>query len=160
MSEKKRTTAYHADALPHRSTLLGILFAALGGGAVALLGWYAFKAVSLPSFSTSMVTRALSTVGVVITLALAGGFSAWWIYDHYKETFSRPRWRTWVTYAVTYLSPALLTLASIGLPLSASRLWLDGVQVDQAFRTQFLTRSVDQMGYADMNYLDLSLIHI
>jgi len=154
-SEKNRTTAYHADALPHRSTLLGILFAALGGGIVTLLGWYAFKAVSLPSFNTSMVTRALSTVGVVITLVLAGGFSAWWIYDHYKETFSRPRWRTWVTYAVTYLSPALLTLASIGLPLSASRLWLDGVQVDQAFRTQFLTRSVDQMGYADMNYLDM-----
>ncbi|MBK4139936.1 hypothetical protein GWO53_05490 [Corynebacterium macginleyi] len=155
VSEQKRTTAYHADALSHRSALLGILFAALGGGIITLLGWYAFKAVSLPSFNTSMVTRALSTVGVTITLVLASGFSAWWIYDHYKETFSRPRWRTWVTYAVTYLSPALLTLASIGLPLSASRLWLDGVQVDQAFRTQFLTRSVDQMGYADMNFLDM-----
>ena len=157
VSENPRTEAYRADALTHRATLLGIVLTALASGVVTLLGWFAFKTVSLPSFNTSMVTRALSTVGVVVTLALAGGLCVWWLYDHYKDSFTRPRWRVWLTYAVTYLSPALLTLAAVGLPLSASRLWLDGVQVDQAFRTQFLTRSVDEMGYADMN---LSLIHI
>ena len=155
VSENPRTEAYRADALTHRATLLGIVLTALASGVVTLLGWFAFKTVSLPSFNTSMVTRALSTVGVVVTLALAGGLCVWWLYDHYKDSFTRPRWRVWLTYAVTYLSPALLTLAAVGLPLSASRLWLDGVQVDQAFRTQFLTRSVDQMGYADMNYLDM-----
>ena len=155
VSENPRTEAYRADALTHRATLLGIVLTALASGVVTLLGWFAFKTVSLPSFNTSMVTRALSTVGVVVTLALAGGLCVWWLYDHYKESFTRPRWRSWLTYAVTYLSPALLTLAAAGLPLSASRLWLDGVQVDQAFRTQFLTRSVDEMGYADMNYQDM-----
>ena len=155
VSENPRTEAYRADALTHRATLLGIVLTALASGVVTLLGWFAFKTVSLPSFNTSMVTRALSTVGVVVTLALAGGLCVWWLYDHYKDSFTRPRWRVWLTYAVTYLSPALLTLAAVGLPLSASRLWLDGVQVDQAFRTQFLTRSVDEMGYADMNYQDM-----
>ena len=56
---------------------------------------------------------------------------------------------------VSYLSPALLTLASLGLPLSATRLWLDGVQVDQVFRTQFLTRMTETASHADMNYADL-----
>ena len=155
VSEDNRTEAYRADALTPRATLLGIVLAALAGGVVTLLGWFAFKTVSLPSFNTSMVTRALTTVGVVLTLALTGVLCVWWLYDHYKDSFTRPRWRAWLTYAVTYLSPALLTLAAVGLPLSASRLWLDGVQVDQAFRTQFLTRSVDEMGYADMNYQDM-----
>lgn len=73
VSENPRTEAYRADALTHRATLLGIVLTALASGVVTLLGWFAFKTVSLPSFNTSMVTRALSTVGVVVTLALAGG---------------------------------------------------------------------------------------
>ena len=73
VSEDNRTEAYRADALTPRATLLGIVLAALAGGVVTLLGWFAFKTVSLPSFNTSMVTRALTTVGVVLTLALAGG---------------------------------------------------------------------------------------
>lgn len=151
-TEHTRATDYNADELSTKSALLGIAAAALGGAVVALLGFYAFKTVSLPAFSTSMVTRALCTVGIVLTLLLVGVLCVKWIYDTHRPAFTRPKWRTWLTYAACYLSPALLVLSAIGLPLSASKLWLDGVQVDQVFRTQFLTRTTDQMGYADMNY--------
>ena len=141
---------YDADLVSRRASLAGIAAAALGGGLVTLLGFFAFKTVSLPAFSTSMVTRALSTAGTVLTVAAVGALCVWWINDEHKG--SRPRWRAWLTTALCYISPALLTLTTIGLPLSASRLWLDGVQVDQVFRTQFLTRATDMSSYADMNY--------
>lgn len=137
---------YEVDRLSRRASLMGIAAAALGGGLITLIGFLAFKAVSLPAFSTSMVTRALSTAGTALTVILVGALCVWWIIR------PRPRWRTWLTTAVCYMSPALLTLTSIGLPLSASRLWLDGVQVDQVFRTQFLTRAAETSSYADMNY--------
>lgn len=142
---------YDADRLSRRASLVGIAAAALGGGLITLLGFFAFKTVSLPAFSTSMVTRALSTTGTVLTIGLVGALCVWWLYDEHNGT-QRPRWRTWLTTALCYISPALLTLATIGLPLSASRLWLDGVQVDQVFRTQFLTRATEASSYADMNY--------
>ncbi|WP_295806001.1 galactan 5-O-arabinofuranosyltransferase [uncultured Corynebacterium sp.] len=142
---------YDADRLSRRASLVGIAAAALGGGLITLLGFFAFKTVSLPAFSTSMVTRALSTTGTVLTVGLVGALCVWWLYDEHNGT-QRPRWRTWLTTALCYISPALLTLATIGLPLSASRLWLDGVQVDQVFRTQFLTRATEASSYADMNY--------
>ena len=137
---------YEVDRLSRRASLMGIAAAALGGGLVTLIGFFAFKTVSLPAFSTSMVTRSLSTAGTALTVILVGALCVWWII------MPRPRWRTWLTTAVCYMSPALLTLTSIGLPLSASRLWLDGVQVDQVFRTQFLTRAAETSSYADMNY--------
>ncbi|MDK6813871.1 galactan 5-O-arabinofuranosyltransferase [Corynebacterium sp. UMB6689] len=140
------TVEYNVDRLTRRASLVGIAAAAVGGGLVTLIGFFAFKTVSLPAFSTSMVTRALSTAGTALTVLLVGALCAWWIIT------PRPRWRTWLTTAVCYISPALLTLTSIGLPLSASRLWLDGVQVDQVFRTQFLTRATEASSYADMNY--------
>ena len=144
---------YDVDRLSRRACLVGIVAAAFGGGLVTLLGFFAFKTVSLPAFSTSMVTRALSTTGTVLTVGLVGALCVWWLFDEHKDAVNqRPRWRTWLTTAVCYLSPALLTLATIGLPLSASRLWLDGVQVDQVFRTQFLTRLTETSSYADMNY--------
>ena len=140
------TVEYNVDRLTRRATLVGMAAAAVGGGLITLIGFFAFKTVSLPAFSTSMVTRALSTAGTALTVLLVGALCAWWIIT------PRPRWRTWLTTAVCYISPALLTLTSIGLPLSASRLWLDGVQVDQVFRTQFLTRATEASSYADMNY--------
>ncbi|TVU83365.1 hypothetical protein FQN05_07755 [Corynebacterium aurimucosum] len=142
------TVEYNVDRLPRRATLVGMAAAAVGGGLITLIGFFVFKTVSLPAFSTSMVTRALSTAGTALTVLLVGALCVWWVIG----ASPRPRWRTWLTTAVCYISPALLTLTSIGLPLSASRLWLDGVQVDQVFRTQFLTRATEASSYADMNY--------
>ncbi|QPK79253.1 galactan 5-O-arabinofuranosyltransferase [Corynebacterium lizhenjunii] len=153
-----RTETYATDLLPLRSTLLGIVSAATSACVVTLGAWWVLKQTSLPAFNTSMVTRGLATVGIVGTVVVTAALLAWWIFDEYRqhgEPIRRPTWRTGLTYLVSYLAPALLVIASIGIPLSATRLWLDGVQVDQVFRTQFLTRTTEQGGYADMNYLDM-----
>lgn len=67
----------------------------------------------------------------------------------------RPRWRVILTYLVSYLSPAALVVTTTAIPLSSTRLYLDGIQVDQGFRTQFLTRMTDTIGLSDMNYIDM-----
>ena len=54
--------------------------------------------------------------------------------------------------SICYLAPTALVIASLAIPLAATRLYLDGVSVDQAFRTQFLTRMADQLGWNDMAY--------
>ncbi|MDY3126680.1 MAG: arabinofuranosyltransferase [Corynebacterium sp.] len=123
----------------------------LGGGVFTLAAWFVFKHVSLPAFNTSMVTRGLSTVGIVLTFVTVG----WLLYGIKGASASAKRWRTATATVMAYLSPAMLVSASLALPLSASRLWLSGIQVDQVFRTQFLTRMTEQAGWADMNYLDM-----
>ncbi|MEZ2121906.1 MULTISPECIES: galactan 5-O-arabinofuranosyltransferase [unclassified Corynebacterium] len=75
--------------------------------------------------------------------------------DSERIPSSRPRWRVWLTYLVCYLSPAALVVTTLALPLSATRLYLDGITVDQGFRTQFLTRLTDSPVLSDMNYIDL-----
>lgn len=184
-----RTQEYRPDQFSRGRALAATAATALGSGAVTLIAWKIFSLTSLPAFNTSMVTRALSTVGVIGTLVITSGLLFWWLRDESRANHAqaantklaannasasrasaskasaskaapdrptrRPRWRVWLTHVVAYLSPALLTLSAIGVPLSATRLWLDGIQVDQVFRTQFLTRATDQLGYADMNYQDM-----
>ena len=53
---------------------------------------------------------------------------------------------------MSYLSPAALVVSTIAIPLSSSRLYLDGIQYDQGFRTQFLGRMTETLGNHDMNY--------
>ena len=48
-----------------------------------------------------------------------------------------------------------LVVTSLGIPLAATRLYLDGIQVDQGFRTQFLSRMTETMSNQDMNYFGL-----
>lgn len=68
---------------------------------------------------------------------------------------TRPRWRVILTYLVCYLSPAGLVVTTTAIPLASTKLYLDGIQVDQGFRTQFLTRMTDTWALADMNYMDI-----
>lgn len=65
--------------------------------------------------------------------------------------------RGWVSVLlqlIMHLAPALLVLAALGIPLAATQLYLGGISVDQAFRTQFLTRMTDHLGWEDMAYID------
>lgn len=163
------TEPYQADTLSSAKTALYMVLSSLGGAVATLVAWKILKATSLPAFNTSMVTRALGTAGLVFIFVLVGGLLLWWLLDGYKEKHAaepeegreasgsplRPLWRQIVTTVVSYLSPAMLTVTSLGIPLSASRLWLDGIQVDQVFRTQFLTRMTDTAAYQDMNYADM-----
>lgn len=145
---------FTADRLSFRSTLLAMFAATLGGFLFTLACWFVIKTTNLPAFGGSYVSRALSTAGVVLILLVVGVLTFFWLRDGQlgKET---PRWRKILTYLVSYLSPAALVVATIALPLSATRLYLDGVTVDQGFRTQFLTRTTAEFGLGDMNYMGL-----
>ena len=144
-------TEYSPDRLSLPRTFAGMAAAAMGGGALSLAAWTILKSTSLPSFNTSMVTRSLATAGSVMTLVAVA--VVLWLWIH--RSTHRPAWLTFLSYGLCYLAPAALVISSLGLPLAATRLWLDGIQVDQTFRTQFLMRMTQQLGWADMNYVDL-----
>ena len=140
------------DQLTRPQIFTALACTGLGSFVAALVAWLILDQTNLPAFNTSMVTRGLTTafsVGLLVLVAVL--LWQWRKTVHHP----RPRWRTALTYLVSYLSPAGLTIATLGIPLSATRLWLDGLQVDQLFRTQFLTRTATNFGYQDMNYLDM-----
>lgn len=60
-----------------------------------------------------------------------------------------------ITHLVGTLAPAALVACTLALPLGPTRLYLDGVSVDQQFRTQILTHFADTAKLTDANYLDL-----
>lgn len=127
------------------ATLLRALAATVAGGALALAGWFVMHAVTLPAFNTSMVTRALSAAAGFIVIAIVT--LACWVWLRGRQ---HP-----VLGGVIALGPAAIVVTSLGIPLSATRLWLDGIQVDQGFRTQFLSRMTETASHADMSYVDL-----
>ncbi|MFD2454627.1 galactan 5-O-arabinofuranosyltransferase [Corynebacterium mendelii] len=77
------------------------------------------------------------------------------IADDVRARPVRPAWRRIATVMACYLSPAGLVVTTTGLPLAATALYLDGITVDQGFRTQFLTRMTDSWRLSDMNYLGM-----
>ncbi|AWB83153.1 arabinofuranosyltransferase [Corynebacterium liangguodongii] len=118
---------------------------ALGAAVLALLSWFILRSASLPAFNTSMVTRGLATAfSMLLIVATAAALWAW----------IRGA-RALLTEVIAALAPAGLVVTSLGIPLSATRLYLDGVQVDQGFRTQFLSRMTETMSNQDMNYVGL-----
>lgn len=151
-----------------RMFLFGSLAATL-----TLVAWFAMKVPDMPSFSNSYVLRALSTGGSVILLAAIATASYRWLHrvpqnqarhdqppqapsgthTNRRSHHNRTRgWETRLLQATLYLAPALLVITTLGVPLAATRLYLEGVSVDQAFRTQFLTRMTEQLGWQDMAY--------
>ncbi|MGI0542043.1 galactan 5-O-arabinofuranosyltransferase [Corynebacterium aquatimens] len=136
-----------------------MIIAMISGGMLVLIGWYALRATSLPAFSSSMVTRALSTAGSLMVLAVTATLAFFWLRDARPEGRNkpgeRPRWRYILTEGVCAMAPAGIVLTSIGIPLASTRLYLDGIQVDQGFRTQFLSRMVQTASNSDMAYVDM-----
>ncbi len=177
------TEEYTTDRLSRRGTLTGILAAAVGGGLFAFAAWFILRMTSWPAFNTSNMTYALSTAATLLLLAVVGTLVVLWALDEQRAArrreadleshepepgpdgnigpavpdlvLHRPRWRVWLTYLVSYLSPAALVVSTTGIPLSATRLYLEGIHIDQGFRTQFLTRMATTWGNQDMNYIDL-----
>ena len=167
--------SYLTDKPSYRGTLIGILAAWAGAFVLALAAWLVLKQTSLPAFNTSMVSRAVATAAIVAILLVVGVFCWLWLRDEHRcseahrklltdasdpaavapPAHQRPRWRTWLTYAVCYMAPAGIVVAALAIPLSATTLYLDGIQVDQQFRSQFLTRMADTWANQDMNYWDM-----
>ena len=178
------TEEYTTDRLSRRGTLTGLAAAGVGGGVFTLAAWLVLRMTSWPAFNTSNMTYALSTAVTVVTLLVVGLLAVLWLLDEQRAArrreadlelhepepgpdgnigtaqlpplqVRRPRWRRILSYVVFYLSPAALVISTTAIPLSATRLYLDGVHIDQGFRTQFLTRTATTLANQDMNYIDL-----
>ena len=170
LADEDRYEIFNDDQLSLKAALLYLVAALVGGSVIALASWFVFHRLSLPAFGGSQLTRAVATALIVITLTLT---TVLLYFFATKGKDNRPRWLTWLTYLMAYMSPAILVVSAVGLPLGSTRLWLDGLSVDQEFRTEYLTRMAAEPGLHDMSYIDipsfypagwfflgLSLIHI
>ena len=133
------------DYQPAGRTALRTIAAGLAGGVLTLVAWFVLNRISLPAFNTSMVTRSLATGVSFVLLVIAAVLAVLWTRGK----------RPWISAAVLTLIPAGLVVATLGIPLSATKLYLDGIQVDQGFRTQFLSRMTENFSHADMAYKGL-----
>ena len=99
----------------------------------------------LPPPTKSAVPSAVTTLALVVVFVLLVA-SVWLLRT--------PRWHVAGT-VLSWASLSALVSALIAVPLSSSALYLNGVSVDQEFRSQFLTRLTDSAGLSDMNYAGL-----
>lgn len=119
--------------------------AALVALVVAAVGLYAFSAVQWPAFNSSNVTRALTTVGQVFSVALLV----------VSVLLIRRRKLPVVAKLLSWIGISSFVTVTLGMPLAATKLYLFGVSVDQEFRTEYLTRLTDSAALRDMTYVDL-----
>lgn len=163
---KRNPLTYGPDRLSPTVTLVAMAAAAVGAAVFTVVAWIVLDRTSLPAFGPSNVTRALATACMVAALIPTVGFLVLWLRDTPANTPApgasiahtvrvRPRWRHYITCLLAYLSPAVMVVALIGIPLAPTKLYLDGISVDQGFRTQYLTRLTDTWHLSDMNYVDL-----
>lgn len=140
------------DQLSLKHAAIGMAAATIGGGLLAFASWFVLHSMSLPAFGGSLVTRALSSAGTVVLLLAVTALLYYWAS---RGPGARPKWAELLTYAVSYLSPAGLVVTTLAIPLGSTRLYLDGISVDQEFRTEYLTRMTAQFGLHDMAYIDV-----
>ncbi|MFE2996305.1 galactan 5-O-arabinofuranosyltransferase [Nocardia sp. NPDC059246] len=121
------------------------VLAAVVAGVVAAVGLEAFATVHWPAFNSSNVTRALTTVGQVVALAVL------------VVAVVLLRLHRWLRLAkvLSWAGLSAFVTVTLGMPLAATKLYLFGMSVDQEFRTQYLTRLTDSAALHDMNYIDL-----
>lgn len=122
-----------------------MVLSALVAAVVAAVGLVVVAAVHWPAFNSSNVTRALTTVGQVATLALLA--LAVWLH--------RARRAPLIATLTSWVGVSGFVTVTLGMPLAATKLYLHGISVDQEFRTEFLTRMTDTALLHDMTYVDL-----
>lgn len=144
---------YVTDTLTLQQTLLRMAVAGALAAAMTLVAWFVLGSVQWPSYNNSFVLRAISTAGTTAVIAVAALTT--WLWLHPPKGQPLPRWMRLVTHLIAYLAPAALVITTLAIPLAATRLYLEGTSVDQGFRTQFLTRMTDQLGWHDMAYIDM-----
>lgn len=152
---------YTADRLGVASMLRNMVLAG-GAAAIAVLGcWAVIGRINFPAFSQSFVLRGLATAGTTLVIVAAAVACYYSVHPPKRRNTpgknrklnGRGKISTLLINAIIHLAPAALVVTSVGIPLAATRLYLDGVSVDQAFRTQFLTRMADTPGWHDMAYV-------
>jgi galactan 5-O-arabinofuranosyltransferase len=111
---------------------------------VSVVSLIAISRVEWPAYNSSNQLHALTTVGqfgCLVGLLVTG-----WLYRRGKRLIARGG-------ALVFLSA--FSVATLGMPLGATRLYLFGVSVDQQFRTEYLTRLADTAALKDMTYWGL-----
>ncbi|WP_068272588.1 galactan 5-O-arabinofuranosyltransferase [Aldersonia kunmingensis] len=121
------------------------LAAAVVSAIVAAIGLIAFSIVDWPAFNSSNVTKALTTVGQVAALAVLG----------ISIALIRSGRRRPLAKVLSWAGLSGFVTVTLGMPLSATKLYLLGISVDQQFRTEYLTRLTDSAALHDMTYADL-----
>lgn len=172
-TQADRTVPFTKDALSIRQTLVRLVVTGALAFVGTTLGWYLMAHTNFPAFNNSFVLRGLTTAAITILVVLTGLACYWWVYPakwmlsgqatgaqskgfgaRGSQRPALPGWVSVLLQLIMHLAPAVLVLAALGIPLAATQLYLGGISVDQAFRTQFLTRMTDQLGWEDMAYID------
>ncbi len=112
--------------------------------AVSVVALIAISRVQWPAFPSSNQLHALTTVGQFVCLAALLG--AGWLWRRGRRLLAQLG-------ATVFL--AAFVVATLGMPLGATKLYLFGISVDQQFRTEYLTRFADNPALRDMTYADL-----
>ncbi|MFW0789724.1 galactan 5-O-arabinofuranosyltransferase [Gordonia sp. CPCC 205333] len=124
----------------------GLVATVVVGAIVAYAALLVIGKVDWPAFNSSNVTRALTTIGQAVAIAVL------------VVAVIAYRLRRWAP-ALPILSAAgvagFVTI-TLGMPLGATKLYLGGLSVDQQFRTEYLTRLTDSPHLADMTYHGLA----
>ncbi len=126
--------------------VVAIVAAALAGLIVAVIALLVIDKVDWPAFNSSNVTRALTTVGQAVAIAVL------------VVAALAYRYRRWplAQQVVSAAGMSVLVAITLGMPLGATKLYLFGLSVDQQFRTEYLTRLTDSPHLADMTYQGLA----
>ncbi|OBF30004.1 galactan 5-O-arabinofuranosyltransferase [Mycobacterium sp. ACS4331] len=111
---------------------------------VCALALIAISRVEWPAFPSSNQLHALTTVGQFGCLAAL--LAAGWLWRRGRRVVAQLT-------AVVFL--AAFVVATLGMPLGATKLYLFGISVDQQFRTEYLTRLTDSPALRDMTYAGL-----
>jgi galactan 5-O-arabinofuranosyltransferase len=111
---------------------------------VTVISLAAISRVEWPAFNSSNQLHALTTVGQFG--CLAGLLASGWVWRRGRRTLARGG-------ALVFLSG--LSVVTLAMPLGATKLYLHGISVDQAFRTEYLTRLADTAAPHDMTYYGL-----
>lgn len=129
----------------HLSDLADLAVAVVVGAVIAFVGLKAIDTVQWPAFTSSNVTRALTTVGQVLAVVVLVGAAIAYRYGRSRL----------LTTLLSSAGVAGLVTVTLGMPLGATRLYLFGLSADQQFRTEYLTRLTSSPHLADMTYVDL-----
>lgn len=111
---------------------------------VSVVALAAISRVQWPAFPSSNQLHALTTVGQFVCLAAL--FAAGWCWRLGRRRLAFGT-------AAVFL-PAFV-VATLGMPLGATTLYLFGISVDQQFRTEYVTRLADSPALRDMTYANL-----
>ncbi|MCV7226124.1 galactan 5-O-arabinofuranosyltransferase [Mycolicibacterium komossense] len=125
-------------------TLGHMVVAAVATVVLSAVALIAIGRVQWPAFPSSNQLHALTTVGQFVCLVALLGAGLLW-----------RRGRQLLAHATAVVFLAAFTVATIAMPLGATKLYLFGISVDQQFRTEYITRLADSPALRDMTYAGL-----